>query len=189
MTNTQAPFGFRYMGLVDGSPPNFGIAPGKMAYNASASYRGDSLVFSAGKLASGTTTGGTGAATAGVAWSFSWVSTAQQRRVWMPYYPGNDSVSNADVDIYYVNNPGAIFEVQSSGSAITQANVGSFINFAVGSGGNTYSGQSSYSADQATINASQGVLPFAIYQIEQAPRTDPASSYNLIRVRFATLSI
>lgn len=196
MANVLAPIGFRYYGLIDGSPPNFGLARGKMAYNASACYAGDPVILSGGKLAVATATGNTGAAIAGVVAGFSWVSSSQGRRVWQSYYPGSDSAGNADVDVNYVNNPNALFEVQvSSSSAGTAvggpaviADVGAFFNFATGAGGSTFNGQSSFSLDYSTKNASVGVLPFYLYQLEAAPRTDPTTAGNLVRVGIATLT-
>ena len=181
--NTNAPFGFAYRGLTDGSVPNFGTVRGYCAYNASAIYQGDPVVLSSGLIAVASTTGGTGAAVAGIAVSFSWVSIAQKRRVWQNYYPGSDSQGNANVEVLYVNNPGALFEAQSNGTAIAQADVGKGVNFATGSG-STYSGISGFSLDQSTLNATLGSLPFYVYGIEAAPRTDPTSSYNRVIVGF-----
>lgn len=196
MTNTLITGGFRCIGLIDGSPPNFGVATGFCAYNASAMFAGDALIISSGLLAPATATGNTGAAVAGVAVSFSWISIAQGRRVWQDYYPGSDSVGNANVAVKYVNNPNAIFQAQtmssSAGTAVggpmVQADVGQYINFATGAGGNTASQQSSFGLDFSTLNATKGVLPFYVYQLILAPATDPTSAGNLVQVGFATLS-
>lgn len=186
MSNTNSPSGFKSSNFAAGSEPNYGLTPGKMAYNASAVYRGDPLILSSGKVAVATVTGGTGAAVAGIAESFTWVSIAQGRRVWQSYYPGNDSQGNADVDVLYQAHPNALFTVQiNTGGPAVQADVGSFFNFATGSG-STYSGQSGFSLDYSTKNASQGSLPFVLYSIVQAPQSDPASDYNLVVVGFAT---
>lgn len=188
MTNTNAPQGFKSSSFIGGSEPNFGLIPGKMAYNASACYRGDPVILTSGKIAVATVTGNTGAAVVGVIESFTWVSTAQGRRVWQSYYPGSDSQGNADVDIIYQGNPSALFDVQVNASNAVQADVGSFFNFATGSG-NTYSGQSGFSLDYSTKNATQGTLPFVLWSILDAPGTDPASAYNIVRVGFATRTL
>lgn len=190
MSNALAPFGFRYLGLKDGSPPNFGLARGFCAYNASAIFSGDPLVISSGKLAVASTTGNTGAAICGVAVSFKWTSIAQGRTVWAPTYPGNDSVGNADVNVYFANNPNAVFECQvtssSAGTAVggpaAQADCGSGFNFATGAGGNTKSGVSSFSLDYSTKNGTLGSLPFILYYLDEAPKCDPASAGNIVRV-------
>lgn len=195
MTNTFAPKGFQDASFIAGLGQNFGMTAGKMAYNAAATYKFDPLVLSSGKLAPATTTGNTGAAIAGVAMSFSWVSIAQNRRVWQNYYPGSDSVNNVDVDVWFQGSPEALFVAQvSDGGAAgsgtnqaVQADVGSFFNFYTGSG-STSSGLSAYSLDYATKNASAGSLPFVLAQILQPPITDPTSANNLVLVGIANLT-
>lgn len=185
MTNTNAPRGFSPSNFTAGIPGVFGLTPGKMAYNASACYQGDPVILSSGKIAVATVTGNTGAAVAGIAVSFTWVSIAQKRRVWQNYYPSNDSQGNADVDVLYAGHPDALFDVQVNAGNAAQADVGSFFNWATGTG-NTYTGLSGFSLDYSTKNASQGSLPFVLQAILQAPGTDPASDYNIVRVGFAT---
>lgn len=192
MTNTFAPKGFQDSSFIAGLAQSFGMTPGKMAYNASACYKYDPLILTSGKLAVATVTGNTGAAIAGVAMSFTWVSTAQGRRVWQNYYPGSDSVGNADVDVLFQGNPDAMFIVQVSnggaaGSTAAQADVGSFFNFFTGTG-NTYSGLSGFSLDYATKNSSKGSLPFVLQAILQAPVSDPTSANNLVQVGIANLT-
>lgn len=185
MTNTNAPRGFGQSSAIPGSVPNFGLIKGLMAYNASAVYKGDPLKLVSGKVAVATVTGGTGAAVVGIADSFSWVSIAQGRRVWQSFYPGSDSVGNADVTVHYIGLPDALFDVQVNGGPAVQADVGSFFNWATGTG-NTYSGLSGFSLDYSTKNATQGSLPFVLFELLQAPSTDPTSQYNIVRVGFAT---
>lgn len=185
MANTNSPRGFGQSNTIAGSQPNYGLTWGKMAYNASAVYNGDPLKLVSGKVAVATVTGNTGAAVVGIANQFTWVSIAQSRRVWQSYYPGSDSQGNADVDVGFISLPNAEFDVQVNGGPAVQADVGSFFNFASGSG-NTYSGLSGFSLDYASKNATQGSLPFVLRAILQAPGTDPTSAYNIVRVGFAT---
>lgn len=186
MSNTNAPQGFKSSNFIPGSQPNYGLSTGKMAYNASATYRGDAAILTAGKIAVATVTGGTGAAVLGIIEGFSWVSTAQNRRVWQSYYPGSDSVGNADVDVWFQSNPDALFQVQiNTGGPAVQADVGSFFNFATGTP-NTASGNSGMSLDYGTKNATQGSLPFVLRGITQPPLSDPTSDFNLVTVGFAT---
>lgn len=187
MTNTNSPRGFNSSSFIAGSEPNFGLTPGLMAYNASACYRGDPLILSAGLVAVATVTGNTGAAVAGVAESFKWVSIAQSRTVWQSYYPGSDSQGNAPVEVLFQANPHALFDVQVNAGPALQADIGEFFNFATGSG-NTYSGLSGFSLDYSTKNATQGTLPFVLQAILQSPDTDPTSAYNIVRVGIASLT-
>lgn len=185
MANVNAPRGFNSSSFIAGMSPSFGLTPVPMAYNASAVYRGDPLILSSGKAAVATVTGNTGAAVLGIAESFKWVSIAQGRTVWQSYYPGSDSVGNADVECLMQGNPHALFEVQVNASTAAQADVGSFFNWATGTG-NVYSGLSGFSLDYSTKNASQGSLPFVLQAILQQPDTDPTSAFNIVRVGFAT---
>jgi hypothetical protein len=195
MTNTFAPNGFQESSSVPGLAQNFGMTNGAMAYNASACYSGDPLVLSSGKVAVASTTGNTGAAIAGIARSFKWISIAQNRVVWQNYYPGSDSVNNADVVCYFQGSPQGLFTVQVSDAGAAgsgtnkavQADVGSFFNFYTGTG-STNSGMSGFSLDYATKNSTQGSLPFVLQAILQQPITDPTSANNLVVVGIATLT-
>lgn len=185
MANSNSPRGFSQSAIINGTSPNFGVTSVPMAYNAAAVYKGDPLKLVSGKVAVATVTGNTGAAVIGIADSFKWVSIAQNRTVIQSFYPGSDSQGNADVEVLMINQPDALFDVQVNASNAVQADVGSFFNFATGTG-NTYSGLSGFSLDYSTKNATQGSLPFVLYQILQAPGTDPTSNFNIVRVGFAT---
>lgn len=195
MSNTLSPKGFQEYGLVDGSAPNFGNAVGKCLYSATL-YSGDPLLLTSGYLAIATVTGTTGAGVAGIARSFKWTSIAQKRTVWSNYYPGSDSYGNADVEVLYINNPNALFQVQTVasttsaavGGPMTQANVGNFFNFATGTG-SAFTGMSAYALDFSSLEASSSTLPFYLYKLVEAPATDPASTGNLVIVGFNKASI
>ena len=184
MANTLAPFGFREYGNIDGSVPNFGMAQGFMLYTT-AMFSGDPMKWgTAGYLAPATATGNTGAGIVGIAYSFSWVSKTLGRTVRAQYYPGSDSVNNADVVIHYTANSQSLFTAQTTstsagtalGGPLVQADVGTFFNFATGAGGNTSTGQSSFSIDFSTQNTSVGVLPFVLNRILPAPALNSAAS-------------
>lgn len=183
MSNTLSPKGFQDYGLLAGVAPNFGLSWGKMAYNASACYNGDALKASSGKLAVITDFQGSSSAWAGVARIFTWVSTAQGRRVWQNYYPGTDSQGNVDVDVGFVNNPQALFIVQADG-LVQQSDVGAFTGATTGSG-SAASGMSGMSLYHTTTG-SLGTFPLYVHSLVQAPATDPASAYNLVVVGFTT---
>lgn len=188
MANANQPSGFKPSNFISGTEPNYGLQPGVMAYNASACYRGDALKLVSGKAAVATVTGGTGAAVLGIAWSFKWVSIAQKQTVFASYYPGNDSVNNADVEVLFLGHPNAIFTVQiNTGGPAVQADVGSFFNFATGTPNTNSAVQTSgMSLDYSTKNATQGSLPFVLQSIVQSPQSDPTSNFNLVNVGFAT---
>lgn len=193
MANTNAPFGFRYIGLLDGSPPNLGIYTGQLTQNyGTAIYTGDALLpISGGNFALATVTGNTGAATGGIALGFSWLSKAFGCRIWRPYWPASGD-ANSVIEVKVANHPDAIFEVQALLGPITQASVGEAINFSNVGTGNTFSGISGMSADDGTITTSSATLPFAIYQVPGTSipigNLDPSSAYNVIKVRFNNLT-
>lgn len=188
MSNTQAPRGFAEANFYAGQTGTYGLQVVPMAYNASAVYKGDFLKLSSGKAAVATVTGNTGAAVLGAAVSFKWNSIAQQKVVWQTWYPGSDSVGNADIECWMQNNPHALFDVQVNGGPAVQADVGSFFNFATGTGNNSV-GFSGWSLDYASKNATQGTLPFVLHSLLQQPVTDPTSAYNLVRVGFSTRTL
>lgn len=189
IANVNSPFGFKQVDATAGVSPNYGLTWGLMAYNASACYSGDPVILSSGKVAVATVTGNTGAAVLGVASVFKWVSIAQSRTIIQNYYPGSDSLNNADVNVGFINLGGAIFDAQSNGTAFAQADVGKGVNFATGTGNNA-TGQSGFTLDQSTLNATIGTLPFVIQAIEPGPISnnlyDPTGTYNIARVGFAT---
>jgi hypothetical protein len=190
MSNVNSPFGFRDAGLIPGGASNFTLSKGLMAYNASAVYWGDPLIISSGKLAVATVTGNTGAAIAGVAVYFTWISTAQGKRAYQPWYPGSDSVGNADVTVHYISDPNCLLVCQSSGTAIPQTVVGQYANFTTGTP-STLIGSSGMSLDQTTLNATAGALPFQVvgFPIAPALNSDITSSYNLVFVKMANITV
>lgn len=182
MTNVDAPFGFRPMGVFAGFAPNFEVCPGVAAYNAGAMYQGDVLDFSSGKLVPDSVAGG-GAPIAGIAVAFEWASTAKKRRAFQNYYPDDDSSGDADIEVRFIAaTTSQLFIVQSDNENVTQANVGSYANWVAGTG-SAYSGISGAALDAGTINSTQGSLPFQIVGRLGAPQTDPDATYNLVIVR------
>lgn len=175
-TNPNAPFGFKLIGLKDGSPPNFGTRTGLIASaNAHQIFRGDVLTpVAAGYLDVFTAAIGGGAPVGGIAWAFQYFSTSQGKTVYTNYWPGNGDATG-DVTVFYDSNEDGLFEVQALLGPITQASVGSNANFNVGGGGQTIGAgnQSSFSLDDGTIGAGVS-LPFKIYRL---PVQGPQSQY------------
>ena len=193
MSNPNSPFGFLEATAFDGATTNYGQGRGFCLYNATALGKGDLLVSSAGYLSQATVTGG-GAAIAGTMIGASWISIAQGKRVWQEYYPGSDSVSNADVDIFYLAHPNAVLLTQAlnvaAAGAVTQAKVGLYANFAIPATGAATTGghwKSGFALDDNTITSSKGPLPLQIIRLEQPPVTDPTSAFNLIQVSMVNL--
>jgi len=190
MANTNSPFGFRqYSGT--GSAPTY---EQNVRYiksdNTTAIFFGDAVIP--------LTTGYIGQATAstvrveGIFAGCKYVSTSQKRTVWSNYWPGSDA--NGDVEAYIIDDPNAKFLVQSSDSggtaAVTFANIGEYINLAVGTG-NTATGISGMTVNVATL-ATTVTLPFRIVGLVTSPPgaegTDTATEYNQVIVAFNNAS-
>lgn len=185
MSNTNSPFGFRWVDRIDGAPANAGLVSG-LSLGSAAMFYGDVLSFSAGYVAAAAVVGG-GATIAGVAQSFAWISKAQGRQVWAQYYPGSDVNAGAYVTVKLIADPLALFLAQCVTGPITQANVGQYANFAVGGGGNTASGISSYELNDGTLTGTKGNLPFQVVRLIQPPNSDPTSAYNQVVVQMVNL--
>ena len=193
MANTFAPFGFQQV-KGTGSAPTYEQVVGAIAYNyATPIFFCDPVKLSSGLVIQGATA--EAAPIAGIFVGCKYLSTSQKRTVWSNFWPGSDTAY--PVEAYYINDPNAQFLVQSSSSAVTQANVGSMIDFAPGSG-NTASGVSGAYAVQSTIKAATAAgsqsLPFRIVAISTnvpavatgsgAVPYDPTAGNNYIIVAF-----
>ncbi len=152
--NPNAPFGFKYIGTVDGgSSPNFGVRTGMIASaNLNKIFSGDPLKpLASGYLDVSVVVGG-GTAIGGVAQWFQWFSRAQNKTVRQLWWPGNGDAIG-DVECSYHSHPQSIFEVQCLLGPVTQAQVGLGGNFNVGGGGQqTGAGNySSFTLDDSTL--------------------------------------
>lgn len=190
MANTNAPFGFRQV-KGTGSVPTYEQSVRKIkSDNTTAIFYGDAVIP--------LTTGYIGQATAGtvrvegIFVGCKYLSVSQKRTVWSNFWPGADA--NGDVEAYIIDDPNAQFVVQSSDTsgtaAITFANIGEYINIAVGTG-NTATGISGMTVDQDTLGTTV-TLPFRIVGLVENPPgangTDTSSEYNHVIVAFNNAS-
>lgn len=190
MANTNTPFGFRQV-KGTGSVPTYELSTRKIASNNStAIFFGDAVIP--------LTTGYIGQATAstvrmeGIFYGCKYLSTSQKRVVWSNYWPGADATG--DVTAYICDDPNAQFIVQSSDasgtSPIAFANIGEYINIAVGTG-NTANGLSGMTVDQDTLGTTV-TLPFRIVGLVEDPPgvngTDITTEYNQVIVAFNNAS-
>jgi len=186
MANTSAPFGFQQWSGT-GSTPTYEQVSGPIAYdNTTKIYSGDPVSIDP-------TTGNLVQATAGTApiagifvqCKYSSVSRNGQT-VWATYWPGADAISGTVLG-FYVNDPNAVWLVQSTGaSPVAQANVGENIQFTLGTG-NTSTGQSGASVTFSSLNTT-ATLPFKVVAPVTTPPgingRDVTSANNVILVRF-----
>ena len=165
--NPNAPFGFKYIGSIDGgASPNYGVRTGLIASaNLNKIFTGDPLKpLAAGYLDVSVVVGG-GAAIGGVALWFEWFSRSQNKTVRQNWWPGNGDAIG-DVTCSYHANPHSLFEVQCLLGPLTQADVGSNANFNVGAGGQQVGAGnlSSFTLDDGN-KGSGASLPFKIYRL------------------------
>jgi hypothetical protein len=198
MANKFAPFGFQ-QAKGTGSAPTYEQVTGVIdSGNGTPIYFCDPVDENAGYIIQGNPSA---FPMAGVFVGCKYLSVSQKKTVWSNYWPGSDSAN--PVEAYFINDPNAQFLVQTGNSAspgtvpVTQAMVGSMINFAVGSG-NAASGVSGAYADTSTIIASgttgSAELPFRIVGLATnvpavatgagAVPYDPAAANNYIIVAF-----
>lgn len=196
--NPNDPFGFKYIGKIDGNPPNYGSRTGLVASgNTNKIFTGDPLKPDASGYLDVSVVVGGGTAIGGVAQSFSWISKSQNKTVYQNWWPGNGDASG-DVTCFYQADSGALFEVQCLLGPVTQANVGSNANFNVGSGGAQIGAgnQSSFTLDDGTLGSGAS-LPFKVYNLPvKGPLTaqyatagyDPTQAYNRVWVTINNLT-
>lgn len=184
MANTLAPFGFSHIGYGAGAAPNYGMVSMKIASgDSTACGHGDPVKdLNTGYVARWTAS--TAAARlAGVLIGCRYYSSTEGRIVYRNYWPG--SGATGDVEAFVVPcqfSMPPLFLVQSSGTAITQADVGINADVSLGTV-NTTTGMSGATLDQGTL-ATTATLPFRITGLFRGVGngSDAASSYNWVIV-------
>lgn len=184
MANTNAPFGFRYFGRLEGGSPTEGLSYRQIASTyASDVFMGDPVLsLNTGYIAlpSVSTTKVTG-----ILANLEYLNTAVGRNILgAAYWPSASTGSNGTAGI--IDDPQAMFLVQSNGSPIAFADIGQNIGWASGSG-NTTTGISAYSVDQTSLGTA-ATLPFRVvglysqYAPPGTPGTDDTADYNIVVV-------
>lgn len=191
MANTSSPFGFAQRSGT-GSSPTYEMAEYLVAYNTAAIFSGDPV----GRLSDGTVAGNTTDSSlpgtqplAGIFSGCHYLSVANKRTVWSNYWPGSDVASGNFVYAYIITDPNAQFVAQVGGSSSTglvQANIGSNVQFAYGTG-NTSNGISGAYIDITVTPAVTATFPFRVINLLTSPPGSPgtaAGAYNYAIVAF-----
>ena len=192
MANTLAPFGFRQFFGGSGGAPTFSQSSLRIAStNATPIYFGDAVspVISTATgyiaQATATTTG-----LAGIFVGCKYLSTAQKRSVWSPYWPGSDA--NGDVTAYVIDDPNSQFLVQSAWSTplftslttMGTSPVGQYCQLNVGTG-TAANGQSGMYVDTLGTTVT---YPFIVRSVIEFPPgvngNDPTTRYYNVVVGF-----
>jgi len=187
MANSNAPFGLSTIGVGGGAAPNFELITAKIASNdTQACYHQDPVKLLSTGYVTQWTAGTAASQFFGVLQSVKYFSVSQGKVVSMPYWPGSDA--SGDVTAYLVPVQLAVppkFIIQSSGSAITQADVGLNGDLSMGTGSTVGGCFSGATINQATLNTTS-TFPLRIVGLYEgatgAPGSDAASSYNWVIV-------
>lgn len=209
--NPDAPFGFRFIKMEDGTSATYGLRASMISRNNRQKiFRGDCLARSADGFFSlarrrddrngdDDDERPKGDEIGGVAWAFEWVSFTEEKTVRKNWWPGNGDAIG-DITVYMHSNPGAIFEVQAFRGPIQQRHVGFYGDFNIGRGGIMIGAgnQSSFTLDDRTLSQERNGLPFRIYQLPIfGPQTpfvrlsgyNPRHRFNRVWVMFANVSV
>lgn len=184
MANTLAPFGFRQTGVYGGVAPNFGMITRTIDKDDNTKvFFGDPVKSLSTGYVAQWTAGTAVSQLAGIFVGCKYLSTAQGRIVWSQYWPGADAA--ADVEAYLAPCNLSVpptFVVQSSGTAITLADIGANADVSIGTG-STVTGVSGATLDQASIGV-EATKPFRIVDLYRGVGNgaDAASSYNWVLV-------
>jgi hypothetical protein len=189
-TNTSAPFGFAQRSGT-GSSPTYEQVEALVDYNTANIFFGDPVFRLSDGTVAGITTGpGPGTqAIAGIFIGCKYLSVANKRTIWSNYWPGSDVASGNNVTAYLVNDPNAQFLAQVGGSTsvgLAQANIGSNVQFAYGTG-STVTGISGAYIDISVTPAVTSTLPFRVVGLVTSPPGSPgtnAGQYNYAIVAF-----
>jgi hypothetical protein len=179
MANSNAPTGFTPIGTQIGAAwnsnqTNYTIASG----DSTAVFKGDPVTL----LNTGYVTRSTAGTTTiqGIFWGCTYQNAVTGYPVYSNYWPG--SGSSGDVTVYIIDDPNATFEVQATSTAITSADIGANVQFALGTG-NTTTGLSGATVAVGTPTTS--TLPFRVIALKAFGNgSDATSSYNRVIVAF-----
>lgn len=181
MANTTGNMGFKHIGFLPGSAPDYQLQAKKISSgNATAIYRGDPVVFSSGYIVAATV--GTGQVD-GVFDGCTFTDSSGLTK-WQPFCPASQTAT-----AYVLAAPGSMFVAQANATAISQANINKNVGFAIGTGSTVGGGFSGYTLDAGQIGTTN-TLPFRLVNLysDIAPSgvngTDNSSSYNMAVVTF-----
>lgn len=178
MSNTNAPFGFRPVRHT-GGVPNYQLETAEIAYNNNTKiHKGAPLK----QLASGyiDLAGINDYPLIGVFESVEYFDTAQNRKYASNAWLGVSTAVAGSVKAKYNRDPKTVYEVRSSGAAITIADVGANAKHVAGTANDT-TGISGASLDQASLN-STNTLQWRVVGLSNRGENDNASSYNIVEV-------
>lgn len=190
MANTNAPFGFRHLGVAQGgSAPTYGLRRVKIAYNyGTALYKGD-VLQDLGSGYCGVWSNADGGNTVGVVQSFEYLSTSSGRKVWSTYLPTTDHAKDIDAWVIPIlGAPPQSFIVQTYATNMTIVDIGTKVQPTAGTG--TVVG--GYGRSGMTVtqgSATTNTYPFRVVDLysniaaKGVNGVDDTSNYNIVVVQ------
>ncbi len=183
MANTQAQFGFRHIGFVSGSAPDYQLNSNYAIQSsyATAFFQGTPMVKSGLYVIPATSTSQV-TAIVGIFQGVDYTPVGGAP-TFNQYWPGAQA---ADGKAHIIDAPGALFLAAALLTPVPATAIGQNITFSTGAGGTTIgAGFATYVVDQSTLTTST-TAPFQVYSMYQGigNGSDTTTSYNWVVVTF-----
>lgn len=193
MANTNAPFGFRHIGpMQGGGVSNYGLGEYKIVYNyGTAMFKGDVLVQVSSGYCERYQAGYSGSNVVGIVEGFAYYSASQGRKVLSTYLPVGDTPYDIEVQVVPIAGvPPQLFLVQAAGTQFTKADFGATLEPTVSGTGTAVGGLGKSAMTITQDSGNIGVTntyPFRVINLYSsiAPIGTPgteAASYNIVIV-------
>ena len=168
MSNTNAPFGLKFLGIKGSPPTNAALRErrnGILYSNTTAIYTGDLIKKSADGYYYQWTSGSSAYLVQGVFRGCRYASSSQQTTVPQKYWPGTDAASGSVLAQYYDTSLAAapLFVIQTDATGVSAADIGMNFDVVVGSG-STASGFSGSYLDTSSITTAT-TAPLALVDL------------------------
>lgn len=170
----NAPFGMQPRQHINGSTWNNQVSTFLIQDSyATSLFTGDPVTLSGGYLVVGVA----GSAIIG-AFQGCLYTTAGSLITFAPYWPASTAtLATVGATAFVVVDQTVLYDMQTSGTGITQANIGNTANFVAGSG-STVTGQSAYAIDSTTINTGNATYNLKIMGLVPRPGNVFGVNYN-----------
>jgi len=183
MANVDARFGFKPIRRIDGGAWSGNLTQLKVANgDTNPLNRGDGVQSQASGYVTVAAAGITTHLWRGIFQGCHYLSSALGYNIWSNYWPGSGAIG--DIDVFIVDDPLVVFEVQSTGaSPVAFADLGQNADVVVTS---STTGQSKWAINQATM-AVTATFPFRVVALGNNTRFvengyDATSANNIVEV-------
>jgi len=180
MANTQAPFGFRPIKHIEGTPYGGGFSTLAAQPTAGALNRGDMVT----QLADGTVrayAAADGHLARGVYIGCHYLSAALGYPIWSNYWPGSGALGTALIQVFVIDDPTVVYEVAALAGPIAFADIGSRAE------ANVLASTTGFSKWSLTGLAVTATLPWIVTalgnnNVNISDGYDSSTAYNIVEV-------